>query len=618
MFLRIFNIVAPVIFCLAFSTCRARNSNTQLESSTVQAPPAWFVGADKPLRICFQWSKKIDAQFPDHDAQLQLGTRIVLTYSKWIEYLRLKAIQPNIDFATARKIKKLPEFDEKSVLLFFPVSVDITKQSIAEITQQCAQPNQNNTEAAVNRAFPVGLAFVNNCEDADLEIHFGTKPNFIGTAPVDTDAEYAGVSLVNPFKPGGAIVLPDEGPSMKYSDWIESSVMLMHEFGHVFGASHIDGTIMDSNYLKDFFQDASRVRDVDPTLRQSVFTPDYVLSVDHWRQLVLCHQTPEQPELGTGLLPGTSFGVFQGFAAPSKSVGLSSYSFYLAGTNDYVAQINEQVIKSAQLDVENHSQIAEIFRRPKDVAAEPVFHESYVFNQWFEKKTFVKVSMNVNSPDRSNIEVVKDCPTAKFTAYENYYVGRYQPVLPRIWRPAGIDRYAENSIATFANCLGKDKDLLEFDASQFSKSYADANVNNFFKMAEAEPWRMSHTRPEPTYKLPSKHQWCGPFRGDKKLCVWIDGNLGAFQISGSEGYFQKELVPEISHYAKQETTFKEHWVSGLFFKTKMFPQGDAFPMRLGLKQDTSTNPDTVDYEVDVDLVLGMYFRLASGTLKRVN
>ena len=599
------------------ASCRGRGSASQQKSETIVADPAWFTGADKPIRVCFDYSNAVNAQFPKGDAKLQLGTRIIYGYMSWMAYLHNKALQPTLDLATARKIKNLQPFSDNKVTVLWDVPKTF-KQGLGDPTQLCAQPQSSKpTVGDVDQAFPVALAFVDHCEDAELEVHFGTKPSF-PISESNEPASVVGAAIVRPSdassgKGGGAIVLPDEGTQMKYADLIEPTLTLVHEFGHVFGTPHVAGTIMDPDYLKLFFADAVATRNVDRVFRSTLFG-NTAWSIDQWRQMVLCKTTPENPTFGNGINLGTSFGAFQSFAAPSTSIGLGGYYFYPFGTNDYVFSIPPEAIKSGHVEVETDTKIAEVFHRRPELNVAPIYHQSLVMNQWLGKKYLLKVQMNANDDTGSNVEVTKECPTSNLMIYEGY--NRYRTNLPRVLRPAAIDHYAENQIYAFAKCLDNDKSFVEFDAAEFAKKINMASAEKVFASARKAAWNLTALSETRSYILPKKHQWCGDYRGDT-LCVWREGALASFEISTAKGYFQNVLTPYVKKYLNADAGFKEVWVGGLHYQTDIFNQGEGYPMRIGFKNDPATDPDVLNYELDIDLIYGMYFPMATGTLERV-
>lgn len=107
-------VMLVVIATHALPACKGRvsKSNAETKEALSEKETAWFVGGDRPIKVCIQTSPKILEQWNDRYGNgLSEGARtVLLAYASWSAYLVRKGAEPDYYLDEARMAKGLSRY----------------------------------------------------------------------------------------------------------------------------------------------------------------------------------------------------------------------------------------------------------------------------------------------------------------------------------------------------------------------------------------------------------------------------------------------------------------------------------------------------------------------------
>lgn len=594
-----------LILILSLLGCRARTSTSSVQAdSVVQSNPSLFFGGNQAIQICVQMSDAVKTRL-SKSTQFPVSTlkkTVFETYAYWVFYMLQKGVQKSFSYEQA--LAKVP-------IGTFPLNTkpsDVRSVKVEE-RLEFPWPDTSNVSAAdIQKAFPVAIAWVDNCRDADLEVHFGTKPTFAnsevtGEADLVLGAIYTDKNP-HPRHSGwhrGAIVLQDQSESIDYKDTVDAEFILMHEWGHVLGVPHVVGTVMDPNILTTFAMDSKNSREFDSFLRPLLFNRN--IDVDRWRQLVICQQLScSSAGLTMGLLGAT--------ADINEKTGLDRFQFGYLGDLSSANPTPTVSRNFGKIETENSTNIAEVFRRPMEVHADPVFHKTIVINRWLNKSYLTKAMFNGNAPNTPPISVQGDCRGKKIKIFESGFTYGYQPVLP--WYLNQVKQLTPLiKTKEFADCVQDTTIFPEQTYLQINENQKQRLSKMVYKLEtqQSELYGLPRT---PWQNLPQKNTYCTYQVNGVELCLYHKGNLAVMRIGSPKNTELLLLAPILPEGIQDEPRFKYAWGSKMDTKLPGFDNTN-FPVRIAISDDIGNAPQ-IQYEFAVNLLAGIWYPLMSGTL----
>lgn len=612
------------IFCWMLLTCKSRLQTSDLRISHNSV--GWFLDASQPLTICVNASRNVRehlAEGGEVDGILKYS--IWRTFMSWIVYLDRKNIQPLYELPqNLGQLGILKHRTEHYGFLKAGMSYGWlgTIVPVQINSEELPKPKTNPTTEELKSSFPSSIRFVNNCDDAEIELHFGTQPSFSDDVAQEPKSVLAR-SHLSPTKSKsgrlhGAIVLVDHGEELNYDDRSEMDVLLMHEWGHVFGVPHITGTIMDPEEIADFFLDAKVTRNI-LTPFERIKNFEGRLRIDHWRQLTFCRGGGWSP----CLVSGDSLIGLEATALVSSSGGLQSLDVKPAqrdaGEKKYIVAVKESggdkiEIKEKAPNKDKSINADEIFRRPGISSIQPIFHQSQTVERWISGDYVLTTEMNTNDKSQKNLPSVRamaDCSGRSFSIFNNetYHRSGEFNIVP--FEPNNT-HFADRAARELNLCTKVVGDIFKVKVAQLSepeRAEREKLIPYINLTLNSGKLQLLNDQPPRAY-IVSEELRCRPFAAGIALCFWQKENIGIMQLRSRDAIqtcFPTEIY--LSETDQKATGFKQSWGCEFNLSHADWPKDEKFRpiLRINLQKRfsfTSVNPAVID----IFLGNGLWYR----------
>ncbi len=619
---RTWQIAAATLLCLT-AGCKQRSSASAV-LSVDQNAVAWYVGAETPLSICVKASAAVTSHLAKGGKpQKVLEYTVWRTYFNWLYYLYNKGLQPVFlppDGAHTYTVDSASKTDwdwghEGEI---YGWGGKFNAVGSTSTTFPNSPERASKQELAV--AFPIGMTFTDDCDAADLEVHFGTSPNFALKTDAAEPASVLGRSVLSggtstTSRRHGAIILPEHGEELNYDDIAEADVMLMHEWGHVLGVPHVVGTIMDPEELGRFMKNAKLTRGVVPPYdRMSQFF--FTSQIDHWRELAFCQKKSNCENFGQAYEGTSALGQLH------ADTGLEFLTIPNQTTTSLleVDKKDSQVIHLAsdanadQLEVEQATDLVEVFRKPDSLHAPKIYNQARVVNRWINGQFLLKTLMNVNDRDSSAIAAVADCQGQSFSLFQSLHFSNWGDSNSRTYFPAGTIP-SDVGRKLLADCLGTVDDATKLSKTELT----EAQKQDLGKRAKVVHDRFQTQTltlrgdPDHGVVLPKADTMCGAFVQGLNICLWRSGDVAAIQVQEASG--ATETCYPTKHQMNAKYDAPEDIAESRYCTMTFNPRTEfvRHTLRVNLGKE-SRGQESTPYSVDVYLDNGVWGRIFSGTL----
>jgi hypothetical protein len=592
--------------------CKARKKPDSA-TKAIYNQSAWYVGARQPIHVCVNYSDPVKKALGGGNPSLTkeyLEWMTWYSFLTWIQYLDLKGIQSKAEF-DGRGPPETSTIFESSLKRWSNIK-DINIDSMymdsyvnfaADIlTTPTPEPIplmfHHFTDLDIDRSFADSLLFENDCARADLEVHFGTKPTIQLSEPNNQNSTKLG-SAVKGEKPSdgrrvkGAILLVDHGNQLSYDDVYEPLYVLTHEWGHVFGVPHIDGTIMDPQELAEFMATAKLLRHHSPlnnligNQRKGLL---WNVAIDHWRMLAPCRRNTCIVQ-GLFLENIISHSVFSKnykldwFKIPhdrkdywhspldsekSKVVNFSKpIDFFKSekltnGNGDWnipffthSKAIERTAFGDLHFTPEQDLPLKEIFIRDQIADSEKIYHGAYSASQWINSKFVVTTSVNSNQPKSPAIKVRVDCEGKSAVIFRSRNFGGNSSLvsLPWLERNSPLTQKLKD---LSESCKFENQEIFNLDAFKVEK-FEEKLVSDTASFKNPERYVLQNDawlqKKQVDMTTIEGKNFCGQFINDLQVCLWFNATLAVLTLKNNQGQSNQCALDSVAapEYAKGET-----------------------------------------------------------------
>ena len=599
-----------IILTVTVSSCKSR-LDSGLAGARVENDIAWFTGGDRPINVCIRVSDAVVAA--NHAARANitiayLSQAIGMTYTAWYKYMVSRGVQPY--FPTIEADPVPADSYQSWGALNHKYYLEHAMQFPTEVVATPAQRAQ---------AFPGTLNFIVDCSKADLEFNFGTTPSF---AVEDRSSNESTLGYVAPdqrspkgsWRRGAVIVAGTE--LISYEDALEPTFVLMHEWGHILGVPHVEGTIMDPEELRLSTNSFRALRGLNPAVRTISFFSAYM--IDRWRNLMLCQRLDCSYQ-------GSIFGVLD--AEVQTSPDSDELTWILDMGSDAAQQLQVAVDQAKAKGVKNGNifdwtstvpekpqPIVKIFRRPDNVSVPELFHESRSIEMWTGKSNLVKLLMNTSKPGESPIQFVGDCKDQHVNLFSSMFGSGSSIVFSDNWIPTMDVASPLSPLEAYRACAGDRSliyDLLATDLKQLLRERAQFPV-------DLSAWHFYTEFNGPVNVFPKQETWCTQMSFGE-FCLWRRDNFAFFTTQ----YGGKYYVGVFYQYGStiKNGPYSEVWKTVMYIHDPKDADPSSrrpFLVRLALDQDMKQSPSVVGFTMDQEVSGSGYAWLpfTKGTMKK--